>query len=153
MDRLTYILDPNVIADRMKAIEPVSHLLTDTVSVGHRVYLCQPVYYEVMRGLIKINATRKLQFFQTSIMPLLYWLPLTDADWQQAAHFWADARNAGKQLSDVDLLLAALAKRGDNVLQPDIFWVAPGSEQCTLGDDDYWHGPPDLVVDLGDEQT
>lgn len=33
------------------------------------------------------------------------------ADWRQAAHFWAEARNAGKQLSDVDLLIAALAYR------------------------------------------
>ena len=116
MARLTYILDTNVIADRMKAIEPVSQRLTDFVSAGHRIYLCQPVYYEIMRGLLKINATRKLRFFQNTIMPLLDWLPLTDADWRQAAQFWADTRSAGKQLSDTDLLVAALAKRLDAII-------------------------------------
>jgi len=32
-------------------------------------------------------------------------------NWQQAAQFWADAVNKGKQLSDVDLLVAAVAAR------------------------------------------
>ena len=49
-------------------------------------------------------------------MPLLDWLPLTDADWRQAAQFWADTRSTGKQLSDVDLLVAALAKRLDAII-------------------------------------
>jgi tRNA(fMet)-specific endonuclease VapC len=119
MDGLTYILDTNVIGDRMKAIESVSRRLTETVAAGTRVYLCQPVYYEVMRGLLKTNATRKLQFFQETIMPLLYWLPLADIDWEQAAQFWADARNAGKQLSDVDLLIAAIAYRTQGVIVSD----------------------------------
>ncbi|MBN1562401.1 MAG: hypothetical protein JXA10_01070, partial [Anaerolineae bacterium] len=76
MERLTYVLDTNVIADRINAREPVSQQLFSTVKAGHRVCLCQPVYYEVMRGLLKTNATRKLQDFQTKIMPLLEWLPL-----------------------------------------------------------------------------
>lgn len=111
MERLTYILDTNVIADRMNARELVSQRLFATVQAGHRVCLCQPVYYEVLRGLLKTNATRKLQFFQATIMPLLEWLPLTDDDWRQAAQFWADAVNAGQQLADTDLLVAGIAQR------------------------------------------
>lgn len=111
MERLIYVLDTNVIADRMNAREPVTLRLTATVQNGHQVGLCQPVFYEVMRGLFKANSTRKLHFFQTTIMPLLIWMPLTDDDWHQAAQFWADATNAGKQLADTDLLVAAVAKR------------------------------------------
>lgn len=119
MERLTYLVDTNVLADRMKAIEPVSRRLTQNLSVGHRVCLCQPVHCEVVRGLLKINATTKLGQFQTTIVPLLEWLPLTDVDWRQAAQFWADARNAGKQLSDIDVLIAALAQRLDAVIVSD----------------------------------
>jgi len=36
---------------------------------------------------------------------------LSDIDWEQAAQFWADAVSRGKQHSDVDLLVAAIAKR------------------------------------------
>ena len=113
---MIYILDTNVISDRMRAIEPVSTRLTTTVAAGHAVHLCRPVHYEVMRGLLKSGATTKVQFYQAQIVPLLLSLPLTDPDWQQAAQFWADARNAGKQLSDVDLLIAALAHRLNAVI-------------------------------------
>lgn len=37
---------------------------------------------------------------------------------------------------------------GEVVLQPDIFWVQADSKNCQLQDDDYWHGTPDLVVEV-----
>lgn len=120
MDRLTYILDTNVIADAMNGRNPAAERFFTTVEAGHHVYLCQPVYYEVMRGLLKANATRKQAVFQETIMPALTWIPLTDADWRQAAQFWADASNAGRQLADVDLLIAAMAVRiGGTVVTAD----------------------------------
>jgi Uma2 family endonuclease len=36
----------------------------------------------------------------------------------------------------------------DTVLQPDVFWVSAENERCQLGEDDYWHGAPDLVVEV-----
>jgi Uma2 family endonuclease len=36
----------------------------------------------------------------------------------------------------------------ETVLQPDIFWVREGSKDCQIQDDDYWHGAPDLVVEV-----
>ncbi|MBN1563349.1 MAG: hypothetical protein JXA10_05890, partial [Anaerolineae bacterium] len=66
--------------------------------------------------LLKTNATRKLQDFQTKIMPLLEWLPLITIDWRQAAQFWADTTKTGKQLADTDLLIAAIAKRVDGIV-------------------------------------
>lgn len=35
-----------------------------------------------------------------------------------------------------------------NVLQPDVFWIKKAGSGCKLGDDDRWHGPPDLVVEV-----
>jgi Uma2 family endonuclease len=35
----------------------------------------------------------------------------------------------------------------ENVLQPDVLWVSESNENCRLLDD-YWHGPPDLVVEI-----
>jgi Uma2 family endonuclease len=31
---------------------------------------------------------------------------------------------------------------------PDLFWVRAGSKDCQIQDDDYWHGAPDLVVEV-----
>ena len=36
----------------------------------------------------------------------------------------------------------------ENVLQPDVFWVSGDDSLCRLGDDGYWHGAPDLVVEV-----
>lgn len=35
-----------------------------------------------------------------------------------------------------------------NTLQPDIFFVSSDSTRCMLGDDGYWHGAPDLIVEV-----
>lgn len=35
-----------------------------------------------------------------------------------------------------------------NVPQPDVFFVRSDNTRCVLGADDYWHGPPDLVVEV-----
>lgn len=36
----------------------------------------------------------------------------------------------------------------DDVLQPDVFWVRADSTDCRIEDDDYWHGVPDLVIEV-----
>ena len=36
----------------------------------------------------------------------------------------------------------------ENVPQPDVFWVSASNEKCKLGEDGYWHGPPDLIVEV-----
>jgi Uma2 family endonuclease len=36
---------------------------------------------------------------------------------------------------------------GGHAVQPDVFWIGPDS-RCVLQADGYWHGPPDLVVEI-----
>ncbi len=78
--------------------------------------LCKPVHYEVRRGLLHSVSTRKTQMYETQVRPLFQWLSMEDADWEQAARFWAEARRTGKQFSDVDLFIAALAARLDAII-------------------------------------
>jgi len=49
-----------------------------------------------------------------------------------------------------DLLFAPMDVHLDefNVVQPDIFWVSGPESRCKQGDDGYWHGAPDLVVEI-----
>lgn len=116
MDTVTYVLDSTVIADRFRRHPQVLQRLTHAGETGHVLGLCDPVRYEVLRGLLKVNATDKLQLFQERIAPLLDHLPLIDADWVRAAELWAQMRNQGKQLSDADLLIASLAQRLNAVI-------------------------------------
>lgn len=36
----------------------------------------------------------------------------------------------------------------DNCVQPDVFWVSGAESKCKLGEDGYWYGAPDLVVEV-----
>jgi Uma2 family endonuclease len=35
-----------------------------------------------------------------------------------------------------------------NIVEPDIFWVSGPDSKCKLGDDGYWYGAPDLIVEV-----
>jgi Uma2 family endonuclease len=35
-----------------------------------------------------------------------------------------------------------------NTVQPDVFWVSADNPRCRLGEDGYWYGAPDLVVEV-----
>ena len=127
MAGLNYILDTNAVSDYINDLYGVRNLIRLALDDGDELFLCQPVHFEALRGLIRANATRKQMDFEQELVPLLVWLPLIDGDWQQAARFWADTTIKGRQLSDVDLLVAALAIRLDaTIISSDIdFDVLP----------------------------
>jgi len=35
-----------------------------------------------------------------------------------------------------------------NFPQPDLFWVSGAGSRCQLGDDGYWHGAPDFILEV-----
>jgi len=35
-----------------------------------------------------------------------------------------------------------------NVIQPDLFWISDDNPNCHLVDGRYWHGAPDLIIEI-----
>jgi predicted nucleic acid-binding protein len=114
---LIYLLDTNAVSDWLSP-QPgaIAERIENRLATGDRIIVCQPVYYELVRGLIWRKADRKLAILREKIIPLLDYVTLDEADWLQAAQFWADSRSAGRQLADTDLLIAAVASRLDAVI-------------------------------------
>jgi predicted nucleic acid-binding protein len=109
MAGLIYLFDTNAMSDLIEQNPTViGHVRANQRQI---LCLCAPVHYEVRRGLLHVRSTRKTQIYETQVRPLFEWARLEDDDWEQAAKFWAEARGKGKQLSDVDLVIAALAAR------------------------------------------
>jgi tRNA(fMet)-specific endonuclease VapC len=108
---MIYLLDTNAVSDLMERRPEVRRRAVERINVGDQLAICRPVYYEILRGLLWRNAARQLRNLQLSILPLFVWIELDDADWEQAAWLWAEARRTGKQIGDPDLLLAALTIR------------------------------------------
>jgi predicted nucleic acid-binding protein len=111
MAGLIYVLDSNAISDYVNAFEPTSSRIDQAILETDIVYLSQAVRFEVVRGLLYTRAVRKLRIFNEELVPQLNSLPLVESDWEQAARFWVESRSKGKQLSDIDLLIAAQTRR------------------------------------------
>jgi len=94
----------------MKEATPVIDKIRQ-IQDEHILCLTPPVDYEVMRGLLHKGATAQILRYENLIRPNFQWTGLTDFDWRQVAVFWADMKRIGKQLSDMDLLIAAITKR------------------------------------------
>jgi predicted nucleic acid-binding protein len=108
---LIYLLDTNAVSDLIAHSETVTRGFDDALREHHTVGLCNPVLFELRRGFIWRRSTAKERVLNEIILPRLELIPIIDTNWQQAAQFWADAARRGKQLSDVDLLIAALTHR------------------------------------------
>jgi predicted nucleic acid-binding protein len=70
----------------------------------------------LLRGLIWRNASSKQRVLEEQVLPIMVWVEFDPSDYEQAAQFWADARQMGRQLGDPDLLLAALTYRINGIL-------------------------------------
>jgi tRNA(fMet)-specific endonuclease VapC len=113
---MKYLLDTNIITTLIKGDPRVLAQLEAHLVDG--VYLCQLVFYEAMRGLLWKNATTKIQTLER-LRLRLGWFQLLESDWEQAGVLWAQAVSHGRQLADIDLLIAALALRQDAIVVTD----------------------------------
>lgn len=108
---MRYILDTNVISDLIRENQFVQTHVFQEKAAGSILYLSYPVYYEQLRGLLWKKASKQIQVLEQKIISLFDWLSVENEDWIQAARFWDSATSQGKQLADVDFLVAAMAYR------------------------------------------
>lgn len=108
---MIYFLDTNAVSDVLLKRSGVEERFVYHIRQGSRLAICDAVHFELERGFLHRNATRKRQAFRTGILPLLEWIEIEPEDWLQAADFWAQMTRQGRQLSDIDLLLAAMVYR------------------------------------------
>ena len=54
---------------------------------------------------------------------------------------------AGELQAEIDLNI------GGHVPRPDLFWVSDQNTNCHVSGEGYWHGPPDLVIEIVSPST
>ncbi|MBZ0321178.1 MAG: PIN domain-containing protein [Anaerolineae bacterium] len=110
-----YVFDTNIVSalvgkPNVPLLERIRQNQSDVM------VLCEPVIYEIEKGLEHKKAAKQLAEFQSSIIPLFNVVAVQLTDWRVAAKLWAFTRSTGKQLSDIDLLLAATVWRLKGIL-------------------------------------
>jgi|694.fasta_scaffold29596_6 tRNA(fMet)-specific endonuclease VapC len=104
-----YLLDTNIVSASLKQNIKVNTKLQEISSFKIDILISGITYYEVQRGLLRSNATKKLTWFQQFCQdyPILF---LDDLRiFEKASEIHADLTNRGKIIQDADILIAATA--------------------------------------------
>ena len=106
---MDYIIDTNIISSLMKNDSEVKVRLQNAFLNGSEVFISGLSYYEIKRGLLAINATKKLHIFN-EICRRFRILLLDDIRFfDKASEIYADLKQKGKLIKDADILIASTA--------------------------------------------
>lgn len=111
-----YLLDTNIVSASLKQNLKVELKISEIRRQGKIIGISAMTYYEIKRGLLRTNATRKLTLFQLFCQdyPILY---LDDLRiFEKASEIHADLKSKGKIIQDADILIAATAIVHDLIL-------------------------------------
>lgn len=107
--------DTNTLSYILRSRQPVLDHFEASLRQGCSFLLAPVAHYELLRYLDLKGADRLLRLYE-SIVSSWQRCEMTFEDWDDAAHLWADRHRAGRSVSDLDLLLATLARKHDAVL-------------------------------------
>ncbi|MFM5981503.1 MAG: type II toxin-antitoxin system VapC family toxin [Sphaerospermopsis kisseleviana] len=106
---MSYLLDTNIVSASLKQNVTINAKLQEVSKLELDIFISGITYYEVQRGLLRSNATKKLALFAQFCQdyPVLF---LDDLRiFQKASEIHADLTNKGKIIQDADILIAATA--------------------------------------------
>ncbi|MBU7583233.1 MAG: type II toxin-antitoxin system VapC family toxin [Nostoc sp. TH1S01] len=104
-----YLLDTNIVSASLKQNIQIGLKITEIRRQGEFLGISGITYYEIQRGLLSSNATKKLALFQQFCQdyPILF---LDDIRiFQKAAEIHAYLKGRGTIIQDADILIAATA--------------------------------------------
>ena len=113
---MSYLLDTNIVSASLKQNVTINLKLEEVSKLQLDIFISGITYYEVQRGLLRSNATKKLAWFQQFCQnyPILF---LDDMRiFEKASEIHADLTNRGKIIQDADILIAATAIIHDLIL-------------------------------------
>jgi tRNA(fMet)-specific endonuclease VapC len=106
---VSYLLDTNIVSAIVNKNERLAEKLLEVDVRGEEVFISCITYYEVKRGLLAVNATRKLSIFNEFCLGVTV-LFLDDLEIiERACEIHADLKGRGRPIQDADILIAATA--------------------------------------------
>jgi tRNA(fMet)-specific endonuclease VapC len=104
-----YLLDTNIVSASLKQNITINLKLQEVSGFKVDIFISGITYYEIQRGLLRTNATKKLALFEQFCQdyPILF---LDDLRiFQKASEIHADLTSKGRIIQDADILIAATA--------------------------------------------
>ncbi len=116
---MSYLLDTNIVTAILKNNQRIEQKIQELRNQRQGLYMSCITYYEVKRGLLAVNATRKISDFlvlcQEAQVLLLDDLEII----ARASEIYADLKRKGRPIQDADILIAATAIAHNLILVSD----------------------------------
>ena len=112
---MNYLLDTNIVTAILKQNQKLKRKLASVQRQGSEIFISDITYFETKRGLLAVNATRKISdfhFFCTEWTILFEDLESIE----QATLIYVDLKKRGLPIQDNDILIAATAITKDLIL-------------------------------------
>jgi tRNA(fMet)-specific endonuclease VapC len=113
---MVYLLDTNIVSAIFKNHQKVIMQLDKLRTQKEKVFMSAMSYYEIERGLLAVNATKKLKYVEN--LSNEYQVLLLDdmAIFQKASEIYADLKQRGLPIQDADIFIGATAIIHDLIL-------------------------------------
>jgi tRNA(fMet)-specific endonuclease VapC len=118
-DKFLYLLDTNTISARMRRDEKVVAKLNETIIARKAISMSGVSHYEIKRGLLAVNATRKMQIYEEIRKDLQMLFLDSEEVFDKAAKIHADLKRRGEPIPEADIFIAAIALHHDLILVTD----------------------------------
>jgi len=93
----------------MRNDEKVVAKSREVTSIGKTVFMSGVSHYEIKRGLLAVNATRKLKIYEEIRQDFQMLFLDTEDMFDKAAEIHADLKRRGELIQDADIFIAATA--------------------------------------------
>lgn len=111
---MLYMLDTNIVSYLLEKNPTVVNRFDD-VFLQNEIKISNIVNYEIQRGIF-CRQSKKLQHDFDIFCKHIPVVPVTNADFLQAARIYADLRRKGKLIEDADIFIGASALENNAVL-------------------------------------
>jgi tRNA(fMet)-specific endonuclease VapC len=105
---MSYLLDTNIVSLILKDQEKVNQKYRELRRQGHKICISGMTYYEVKRGLLYLNAAKKLDKFNRFCAKVTIVIPDMEI-LEIACEIHRDLKARGRPIGDADILIAATA--------------------------------------------
>ena len=112
---MTYALDANIISYILQKQEKMLNRLKAEIALGNHIVIPPIVYYEIRRGLLSSDSTKKAELFET-LFGKLNIDPIDRETLEMSAIEYSRLRKAGLTVGDADLFIAEYCVKNDFTL-------------------------------------
>jgi predicted nucleic acid-binding protein len=113
-----FALDSNIISFYLRGNTAVIANIEKAINDGNSIFIPPLVYYEVKRGLMLINATKKMKEFDA----LCELFPVGELDnylLDESINIYVQERKAGRNIEDADIFIATFCIHNNYILVTD----------------------------------